>query len=285
MEIFRLSTAIYRNENTRFLLVDGDNYPDVGKILVDATVNKVPTNLQCFSFISSAANFKNMNYLEEVNPSWFHIIKARTDAKDAADSNISFVAGILAVILKITNPIALLTRDKFAMETRAAIQTISPGRDIRLVETQNFKAYLDELPWVSSDETITSSPRNPSPRNTVRPRKLSNRPSADYKCKFCGIKGDAPNSHWCSQCPNKPLIPVSKPKTGYRCANCGTVGGVPDSHWKDACPMAKRSGPISTSRDSTSPDLTVPIQRCYSQDGSTDDDEMSWATVVTTGKE
>jgi hypothetical protein len=232
MELLKPSTTtgnlspFFGNENTKFLLVDGDNYPDVAKIFLESvTPEKIPDNLQCFSFISNSANFKAMNLLGELHSSWFHIVKACTDAKDAADANIAFVAGILAFNLKITNPIALVSRDKFAMETRASIQTISPGRDVRLIDPANFKSYIDELYF--------SPPKTQSPRKY--PRKTSGRPPVDYRCKFCATKGDSPTAHWCNQCPDRPLTPMSRPKTGYVCDTCGKAGGLPDSHWKEAC--------------------------------------------------
>jgi hypothetical protein len=242
---------IYGLKNTNILLVDGDNFPEIGKILVRETETKVPTNLQCFSFIAHGANFKHMNHLKDTFPTWFRLSRARTDSKDAADANISFAAGVLASNTHLYNPITLLTRDvKFANELLAAIQNHSSGRPTRLLDVNKIELYLQELDWVPANNPIPDHLK--SPRDTERrlseelqttPRLKKQLPPSDFICKFCGTRGDSPNAHWVNQCPTKPATPVSKPKTGYRCNICGQLGGQENSHWRDMCPQIKRREP------------------------------------------
>jgi len=230
------------------IMIDGDNFPEAASILVELFPLPQPPDVHygflVIAFVGVQANFKSFPLAAQLP--CFMYMRALTNAKDAADHDLSMHAMLANMRLPTTCPLYVCSRDGFAREAMTLLKQFEPDRDIQLVSKDMYRNFVTSMQFRAlgqapgrftldvsrdSDASLSTSqgyPKAPvvAPRPAPRPAPQPRHPPA------ANDKHEAPVLDVLHQ-----RSAAKRPDAQQPCKVCKRPGGLPDSHWYWHCPF------------------------------------------------
>lgn len=238
------------------VFVDGDNFPEAARILLELFPLPQPPAINfgfiVIAFVGVQANFKSFPIAAQLP--CFLYMRALTNAKDAADHDLSLLAGSANSTLPLTCPLYICSRDGFARECTSMLKQMEPERDIQLISKDMYRNLITNMQFKALGRSTKgryqfdgiSDSKLPvalgAPSMTVVMNPVIDLPSCSASTPT--IQGQdediGPVSGEKEPYPSPPRAPrqvSQRPGAEYPCRICRRPGGLPDSHWYWNCPF------------------------------------------------